>query len=160
MDRLENVDEFPSRKSLKNKIVDAISDDMFDTKMTVLEEQKEYVWIRVYTNNEYDVDRGDDIRMTYVDSGEYIDMPFATYEKKGMYKDNDNEVVNYTDEFDKKVMCLMVDIKVINTSEDIPFVRTLFKSSRHFEHQLLRRTDLIFTHQKTGEIIEYYSVEF
>ena len=43
-----------------------------------------------------------------------------------------NELKSNTED-DKKVLCLMIDEKTVNFSEEIPFIRTLFKTGRHFE---------------------------
>ena len=74
--------------------------------------------------------------------------------------DNEDEIMNYTDEVDNKILCLMVDLKDINYSINIPFIRTLFKASRHFEYQLLKRNDLLFINNRTAEVLDYYDVAF
>ena len=57
--------------------------------MKVLEEQKVYIWIRLYLKEESDVEIGDDIFMTYTPSGEKLETKFICFGKEGMEKDND-----------------------------------------------------------------------
>lgn len=148
------IDELPSdRKKIKVELTDS----MFETKTVVLEESKEFIWVRVYLKNEIsDIINGDVIRMSY--DNEFIDMQFATYNKKGQHKDGDEELVGFTNDYDKKVLVLMADIGYINKSSDIPFIRTLFKVSRHFEYQILKRDELLFTNLRTNETLEYFDV--
>lgn len=165
----KNLDDFDRKKhnikttDVNLKFGESTSDSMFEAPtMKVLEESKEYIWIRLFTNQEYTdtLEVGDIIKMTYVESGESIDMIFASYEKKGLYKNTEDEIINYTDEVDNKILCLMVDLKDINYSTNIPFIRTLFKASRHFEYQLLKRNDLLFVNDRTNEVFDYYDIAF
>mgnify|MGYP003473482933 FL=1 len=163
----KNLDDFDRKKPIKQqvdlKFGESSSDSIFEAPtMRVLEESKEYIWVRLFTNIEYvdSLEIGDIIKMEYVESGESIEMIFASYEKKGLYKNNEDEIMNYTDEVDNKILCLMVDLKDINYSINIPFIRTLFKASRHFEHQLLKRNDLLFINNRTAEVLDYYDVAF
>ena len=77
-----------------------------------------------------------------------------------MEKDHKGEVVNYNPEDDKRIICLMVDERIVNFSEDIPFIRTLFKTGRHYEYQLVKRTELLFINKKNGIILDYYDCDF
>ena len=78
-----------------------------------------------------------------------------------MDRDNDNQVTNYSGEDDKKVLCLMVDSDRINkNSQDIPFIRTLFKIGRYYEYQLMKRDDLNFIDSKSGDILDFFDVDF
>jgi hypothetical protein len=165
----KNLDDFDRKKPItKNSDVDlkfgeSSSDSLFEAPtMKVLEESKEYIWIRLFTNQEYvdSIKNGDIIKMEYTETGENIEMIFASYEKKGLYKNTEDEIINYTDEVDNKILCLMVDLKDINYSTNIPFIRTLFKASRHFEYQLLKRNDLLFINTRTAELLDYYDIAF
>lgn len=149
------MDALPSdRKKIKVELTDLD----FETKTTILEESKEFLWVRLYLNDEIsDIKNGDMIRMSY--ENEYMDMQFASYNKKGQHRDGDDELVFFTNDYDKKVLVLMADIKYINNSTDIPFIRTLFKSSRHFEYQLLKRDELLFTNLRTNEMLKYFDVD-
>ena len=66
----------------------------------------------------------------------------------------------YNPEDDKKILCLMVDEKEVNYSDKIPFIRTLFKTGRHYEYQLVRRDELLFKNKRTDETIDYYDCDF
>ena len=103
----------------------------------------------------------DIIQIKYIHSGETLDTKFICYAKKSLDKDNQDQIVNYNTEDDKKNLCLMVDSDKINhDSNDIPFIRTLFKTSRYYDHQLLKREELLFTNLSNGEVYEYYDVDF
>jgi len=170
---------FPSREELSDKskkkieelkkkgwLVDQpnsyIDEDGFNRSVNfeVTEESKIYSWSRVYLTEEFDgLVSGDVITITYVPTGEKLNLTFATYNKKGLVKDNES-VVGYNPDDDKKVICLMVDINEVNTDNSIPFLRTLFKSGRWYQHQLLKRTDLTFECLEKNMVLDYYSVDF
>jgi hypothetical protein len=128
--------------------------------MKVIEEQKVYIWIRLYLKEESDVQIGDEIFMTYKPSGEELSTIFVWYDKKGIMKDHDEEIVNYTGEEDKKVLCLMVNQDIINKGIDIPFIKTLFKTSIHYQEQLMKRSDLLFINSRTGETLDYFDCDY
>jgi len=131
-----------------------------DPAMKVLEEQKVYVWIRLFLKEESDVEIGDDIFMTYTPSGEKLETKFICYGKTDMGKNHDDEIINYNPDDDKKVLCLMVDQEKINKGTDIPFVRTLFKISIHYQYQLVKRDELIFVNSRTGKTLDYFDCEY
>ena len=130
------------------------------TSSSVIEEQKVYIWIRLYLKEESDVESGDNILMTYKTSGEKLSTIFVWYDKRGIMKDHDEEIVNYNGEEDRKVLCLMVNQDHINKNTDIPFIRTLFKTGIHYEYQLVRRDELLFINSRTGEILDYFDCDF
>ena len=136
--------------------------DVSDTPdMKVLEEQKVYIWIRVYLIDEdLTIEIGDDIIIKYAPTNEELITKFFYYGKQGMIKDHQKEIVNYVPEDDKKVLCLMVDEKVINHSKDIPFIRTMFKVGIHYEYQLVRRNELLFVNKRTGGNLDYFDVDW
>jgi hypothetical protein len=69
----------------------------------------------------------DTIRITYLNSGEFLDTKFICYQKKGTERDMEQNIINYNTEDDEKVLCLMVDSDKINyDNADIPFIKTLF----------------------------------
>jgi hypothetical protein len=127
--------------------------------MKVLEEQKVYIWIRLYLKEESDIEIGDDIIMVYKPSGEKLETKFICFGKEGMEKDNDG-LVNWNSEDNKKVLCLMVDQDKINNGTYIPFIRTLFKTGIHYEYQLLKRDDLVFLNERTKETLEYFDCDY
>jgi hypothetical protein len=131
-----------------------------DLAMKVLEEQKVYVWIRLFLKEESDVEIGDDIFMTYTPSGEKLETKFICYGKTDMGKDHNDDIINYNPEDDKKVLCLMVDQDKINKGTNIPFIRTLFKTSIHYQYQLVKRDELVFINSRTGETLEYFDCDY
>jgi len=60
----------------------------------------------------------------------------------------------------RKVLCLMVDEGMVNYNEDIHFVRTLFKVGRHYEYQLVKRSELLFINDRNGMILDYFDCDF
>jgi hypothetical protein len=127
----------------------------------VVEEQKVYFWIRLYLKEEdSNLVIGDDISIKWTPTGEELKTKFICYGKTGLQKDYDEEIVNYNSEDDKKVLCLMVDEGQVNYNEDIPFVRTLFKVGRHFEYQLVKRSELLFVNVRNGMILDYFDCDF
>jgi hypothetical protein len=133
-----------------------------DPAMKVVEEQKVYIWIRLYLKEESNIEIGDDIFMTYTPSGEKLETKFICYDKTSLSKDHDDleKIINFNPEDDKKVLCLMVDQEKINKGTNIPFIRTLFKSSIHYQYQLLRRDELTFTNSRTGETLDYFDCDY
>jgi len=127
---------------------------------TTIEEQKIYFWIRIYLKNEEDVIEGDEYKMEYVPSGESLMIKFITYGKKNLNKDHQDQIINFDPEIDKKILCLMIDENEINTRSDIPFIRTLFKTSKFYDYQLIRRSDLVFTNTRTNSSPEYIDCDF
>lgn len=129
--------------------------------MRIVEEQKVFFWIRLYVNSEdLSVKEGDDIVIKYTLSGEELLTKFICYGKKGLERDVDNQVTNYSSEEDKKILCLMIDSKEVNYGQNIPFIRTLFKTGFHYEYQLVKRNELLFINKRTTEDIEYFDVDF
>ena len=127
----------------------------------IIEEQKVYIWIRLYLKNESsNIEIGDDINMVYKSSGEKLTTKFVCYGKSDLNKDHNDEIINFNPEDDKKVLCLMVDEDFINKGDGIPFLRTLFKTSRHYEYQLVRRDDLIFINERSGEVLDYFDCDY
>lgn len=142
--------------------IDKLSDSTeIESTSTVIEEQKVYFWIRLYLSEECDnITVGDDVIIEWKPSGEQLTTKFVCFGKSGLERDHLGQVTNYNPEDDKKVLCLMVDEREINFSETIPFIRTLFKTGRHYEYQLVKRTDLIFVNKRNGFILDYYDCDF
>jgi len=128
--------------------------------MKVIEEQKIYIWIRLFLKEESNVEIGDNIFMTYTPSGEKLETKFICYGKTDMGKDHDAEIINYNPDDDNKVLCLMVDQEKINKGTDIPFIRTLFKTGIHYEYQLVRRDELLFINSRTNETLNYFDCDY
>jgi hypothetical protein len=135
-------------------------DSNTDPGMKVIEEQKVYVWVRLYLKEEANVETGDDVVITYTPSGEKLETKFICYGKSDLGKDHDDEIVNFNAEDNKKVLCLMVDQDKINKGTDIPFIRTLFKTGIHYQYQLVRRDELLFINSRTGETLEYFDCDY
>lgn len=140
----------------------------------IVEEQKVYFWIRLYLSEENpNIKIGNDIIIKYKplpiylndilvedSNSEELETKFICYDKKGLERNSEGQIVNYNQEDDLRVLCLMVDSSVINTSNEIPFIRTLFKASRYYEYQLMRRSELLFIDKQSGETLEYYDCDF
>jgi hypothetical protein len=148
------------REQLQDVDTTDLNDEVSDQVQIEITPEKVYFWTRVYLKDEDPgVKIGDTIWIEYTPSGERLETKFITYGKKGLERDHDGEVTNYNPEDDKKILCLIIEEKTINESDDIPFIRTLFKLGRHYEFQVLRRTELIFI-KEDGEILDYYDSEF
>ena len=127
----------------------------------VTEEQKVYFWIRLYLKDEnINAQIGDDISINWKLSGEKLITKFICYGKTGLSKDHQDEMTNYNPEDDKKCLCLMIDSKMVNFNNDIPFIRTLFKTGYHYEYQLVKREDLQFIIDKNSVILDYFECDF
>ena len=134
----------------------------YDKVRTDITKQKVYFWIRVFLTEANDIKPSDEIYIKYLHSREILDTTFICFAKKGYYKNSHGGVVtNYNSEDDTKILCLMVDEERINyNSDDIPFLRKLFRIGRYYEYELLRREELILTNKRTGEKLDYYDIEF
>jgi hypothetical protein len=133
----------------------------FKPRTKIAEKQKVFFWIRLFLKDEVVISPDSTVRITYETSAEFLDTKFICYSKKGVDKDSQGDIVNYNTEDDKKVLCLMVDSDKINyDNKDIPFIKTLFKTSRFYQYQLLKREELKFTNLSNGESFEYFDVNF
>ena len=146
---VKNLDEKKSTDIVDNKPVTEI-----------IESQKIYFWIRIYLKEESEVIEGDNYKMEYLPSGETLNTKFVSYGKRNLNKNHEDQIINFDPEIDKKILCLMVDENEINTRTDIPFIRTLFKTSRFYDYQIIRRSDLTFTNLRTNIITEYIDCDF
>ena len=112
----------------------------------VIEEQKVYFWIRLYlTENSPSVEVGSDITICHKPNRseevvEELETKFICFGKKNMDRDYEGEITGYNSEDDEKCLCLMIDSSKVNFSDEIPFIRTLFKTGYHYEYQIMRRT--------------------
>lgn len=149
-------------EQIKKIDTDKMSDDdenLLETKVN--EEQKIYTWIRLFLKEEsQDIIIGDDIIIKWLPTGEELETKFIAYGKVGIDKDHTDEVRQYVSEDDKKCLSLMVDERIINYSNEIPFIRTLFKTGRYYEYQLVKRTELIFINKRTNIELDYFDCNF
>lgn len=140
---------------------DLSNDIIEDSVSTVIEEQKVYFWVRLYLKEENsDIKLGDDIIIKWTPTGEELVTKFFAWGKKGFEKDSDENITNYNPEDDKKILSLMIDEKVVNSNQDITFIRTLFKTGRYYEYQLVKRSDLFFINKRNGEELEWFDCDF
>jgi len=149
-------------KSIETDVVEKWDSDT-SPMMKIVEEQKVYFWIRVYLQEErQDLEPGDDVIIKWLPSGEELRTKFVCYDKTTLTKDHDDleKITNFNPEDDKKILCLMVEEKIINFSQEIPFIRTLFKNGIHYEYQLLRRDELVFIIDKNSSQLEWYDCSF
>ena len=149
-------------EAIKSLDTEGLSDEMeIVSTSNIIEAQKIYFWIRLYLSEEdLNIQVGDDITISYEPSGEELVTKFICYGKSGLERDHNDEVINYNPEDDKKILCLMVDENHVNYSQEIPFIRTLFKTGRHYEYQLMRRDELIFINKRNGIILDYFDCDF
>ena len=125
-----------------------------------IEKQKVYYWIRLYLKDEMsDLKIGDDFNISYTPSGETLSGKFIAFGKKNLNRDLDNVIVNYDPEDNPKCLCIMIDEEEMK-SDNIPFIRTLFKTSTYFEYQVYRREELTFTNTRTLQTCEYVDCDF
>lgn len=140
-----------------------LSDKKFSKKalLNVIEDQKIYFWVRLYLKEEnLNIESGDDVIISYLPKEEELKTKFICYGKDNLGKDHENEVINYNPEDDKKILCLMIDEKMVNNNDEIPFIRSLFKVGHHYEYQLIKRDELLFTIEKNNIILDYYDCDF
>lgn len=141
----------------------SLSDDVDqDPKYNQVEKQIVYIWIRLYIKEELsDLKEGDNFSITYLESGEKMITKFICFGKKNSFKDSDDlNQIQMVGEDDMRCLCLMVNEEEIQSSQDIPFIRTLFKTSKHFQYQVYRREDLEFRNERTGQLVEYIDCDF
>lgn len=149
-------------EKLKSIDTEGLSDDVDNTSSSkVVEEQKIYFWIRLYLTEESDnIQIGDDVTIQYTPSGEELITKFVCYGKSGIERDHNDQVMNYNPDDDKRILCLMIDERVVNFGEGIPFIRTLFKTGYHYEYQLMKRSELLFINKRNDVILDYYDCDF
>ena len=141
-----------------------ISTDNFtrDVKTTFIEKQKVFQWVRVFLKEEDNSFKaGDDITIKYLPTGEEILTKFGSYSKDFLGSDK-TETIQYSPDDNKKVLCLMVDLDEINDpkeSSKIPFIRTLFKTGRWYQYQLMKRDELLVCKSDGSKII-YFDINF
>lgn len=149
---IKNIDTATSDKWTYDEIVSTSK---------IIEEQKVLFWIRLYLKDENpNIQIGDDVTINWTPSGEKLTTKFAAYGKQGLEKDHVGEVVNFNPDDDKRVLCLLIDSKMVNFNEDIPFIRTLFKTGYHYDYQLVKRDELQFIVDRNGIILDYYDCDF
>jgi hypothetical protein len=149
------------QEQLKDLDTTELSDDVSQDPEVEITPEKVYFWTRVYMKEENtNIEIGDYITIKYLPSGEELKTQFITYAKDGLDKDHDDELTSYNAEDNKKILCLMVDEKEINEREDIPFIRTLFKLGHHYEYNVMRRDELIFTNDRNGVLVEWFDCDF
>jgi len=138
-----------------------LSDDVDNSvRSEITDEQKVYFWIRLYLKDEnINAEVGDDVTIKW-SYGEELKTKFICYGKQGLTKDHSGELISYNIEDDKKCICLMIDTKMVNYNDDIPFIRTLFKTGYHYEYQLVKRDELQFILDKNGLVLDYFDVDF
>jgi hypothetical protein len=165
---------FPERTQIQKSYVDGIVEQAksidldkvdyanvdFKPRAEITEKQKVYFWIRVYLHNEIDIKPDTDVSIQYVSSGEKLITKFICFAKQGINKDMEENVINYNPEEDKKVLCLMIDSERIdNNSDDIPFIRTLFRIGKYYTPQILRNSDMLIS-DSSGNKLDFYDIDF
>lgn len=172
-----NTDPFLDRKEIQKNYggyVDGLTEQVksidldkvnysnveFKPRNQIIEAQKVYFWIRVYLNEEVHIKPDTVVAITYGESGEKLETKFICYAKKGADKNMDENVINYNPEDNMKVLCLMIDSERIDkNSDDIPFIRTLFRIGKYYQPQILRTNDLLIT-SSDGMRLEFFDIDF
>lgn len=170
-----NIDNtnFPDRKSIKKTLLgqlqglnvedfdySKVKDIDYVPSTKVVDKQKSYFYIRIYLNNEdSSIKQNDDVIIEYTPYSEKLTTKFIAYGKKGGDRDGGEDLTNYESEDNKRVLCLMIDTDIINyDSENIKFIRSLFRQSRYFQYQMFRKDEFEITHN--GQKIDYYDIDF
>jgi len=150
-------------EQIKSIDTDDLSDDVSQTPtMSEVEKQMVYIWIRLYLKEEIsNIKDGDEFVINYKPSGEELNTTFICFGKQNSFKDaEDYTEIQMLTEDDKKVLCLMVNEEDIKIGESIPFIRTLFKGSIHYQEQVYHRDDMTFTNTRTSEVMKYIDCDF
>lgn len=172
------VGDFPERKSIKNKEINYIDnirekineldldkidfskESTFRPRTKIIEKQKELVWIRIFTENEFPITQGDTIVIKDLLYDETMEVKFMFWGKKIPPKPDTDQIVEWTPQDDKNCLVLGVDIQRVNyKSLDIPYLRTLFSLSIWYRPTIIKKSDLIFQHKKTKKNIDYISID-
>jgi hypothetical protein len=171
-------EQFPDRKELKytyqKSLVDSIksidlknydynkaNEEEFKAKTKITQEQKIYFWIRLYLNEEIEIEPNDIINIVYTPLNEVLETTFICYSKPYSAKVDVDNLTEYNPNDDKKVLCLMIDQSRINEkSDDIPFIRSLFKISKYYEDRVMRRGELKFIMVKNNKDLDFSSIGF
>jgi hypothetical protein len=163
METLKIYDDIVKQVMDMNINTDELSDDVSsDPIVNEIEKQKVYVWIRLYLKEGSNVSLniGDDFTILYNLTGESMNSKFVYFGKKVAIRDSvEFGELNTSLEDDKNILCLMVDEEYLRR-DDIPFLRSLFKTSPYFTYQVYNRENLIFTNLRTLESLEYVDCEF
>jgi hypothetical protein len=150
-------------EQIKSIDTDDLSDDVSQTPtMSEVEKQMVYIWIRLYLKEEIsNIKDGDEFVIKYKLSGEELNTTFICFGKQNSFKDSEDYTeIQMLSEDDKKVLCLMVNEEDIKIGESIPFIRTLFKGSVHYQEQVYHRDDMTFTNKRTSEVMNYIDCDF
>lgn len=149
-------------QSIKSIDTTNLKDDMDINPISrIIEEQKVYFWIRLFLKNEdNNIELGDDVVIEWLPTGEKLQTKFIAWGKMGFDRDGDGEIASYSIEDDKKVLSLMIDTSMVNFNNDIPFIRTLFKTGYHYQDTVFKRSDLLFINNSNGVILDYYDCDF
>lgn len=147
---------------IKSIDTENLSDDVDSNPIsTVTEEQKVYFWIRLFLKEEDpNVNIGDDITIEWIPTGEKLQTKFIAFGKKGFDKDGGDEITSYSTEDDKKILSLMIDTKMVDFNDDIPFIRTLFKTGYHYQDNIFKRSELLFVNNRNSIILDYFDCDF
>ena len=166
MNQIDENDD-PFYLSIVEQVKRIDTSDLNDTvdqtpSLKEVEKQLVYIWLRLYIKEEMtDIKEGDDIDIQYLPTSEILESKFICYGKKNSIRDSEVEGdIQTSQEDDTKCLILMVDEDRIQNGDDIKFIRSLFRISRHFEFQVYRREELVFKNKRTGESVEYIDCDF
>lgn len=135
-----------------------------DTQLSVIEESKTYIWTRVFLKSEDDtLKKGDKVYLKHAPTDEVLETMFVSYNKGNSSTDSDeddkDDVQNYTDEEDKKVLCLAIDLNYVNKRDnDIPFIKTIFRESYFYDDNFLKMSE--WSVYSIDNMLDFYTIEF
>lgn len=165
---------FPSREEMMKYPHQIIKDELdridldkidfdgsdFKPRSEISESQKVYFWVRVYLKDNYNIEPNTEIKMKYLPDNEELITRFICYNKSGR-NNSDENIVSWNPEDDKKVLCLMIDSdRINNNSDDIQFIRSLFKIGRYYKPQILSKNQFILIDSSKNSKIDYYDIDF
>lgn len=168
-------EKFPDRKELKytyqKSLIESIkaidlknyshNNEDFAPRVEITQKHKVFFWIRLYLHEEIEIEPNDIVNLVYTPLNEKLETTFVCYSKPYTSNSNNDNLTEYDPEDDKKVLCLMIDQSRVNeNSDDIPFIRSLFKVSRFYEDKVLRKGELKFVIEKNDIDLDYYSIGF
>lgn len=148
---------FPDMKELSKRVIKDDDGEEREVSVKILQKEKQYNWLRIFVDESYgsslNLTKGDIININFLPFNEVLSTTFATYEKKGLYKNQDN-IVSYEDEFDNSVLCLMIDVDELYKLENM---RMLFNWSKYYEPMIVRKDEITITSDNYGNI-DYISL--
>lgn len=158
-----NFDKFvqaiQSKTNTKNAVTKLVDDgdEKREITVTVVQEQREFYWLRITCADILEVKQGEKIMVKHRESGEKVIGAFSSYHKVisgNKTKDGEHEIV-HTGETDKYTLCAMFDIKDL---EQVPTICSYFPGTPAYSPQLYRTLDFYI---EVGDVpLEFVALTF